>query len=325
MKPRVFIARPIQQEVINEIAQSCQVEVHPNDAPMNAQELGAAIANKDGLVSVGGNISDEVLARAPKLRMVANIGAGYDTIDLVACCRRGIMVSNTPDVLTESTADFAFALMLGVSRHLLKADRYVRDSCWQFGLWNLLWGTEVYGKTLALYGFGRIGQAMARRGRGFSMRIIYHTRTRIARELERALEAEFVDLKTLLREADFLSIHAPLNTESTQSIGERELAMMKPTAFLINTGRGKIIHEQALVEALQSGKIAGAGLDVFENEPQVHSKLIGMENVLLAPHVASATTETRLRMAQLAAENLLAAFAGRRPPNLLNPEVFEQP
>jgi glyoxylate reductase len=322
MKPKVFIARPIQQMAIEQVAQHCEVFVHPEDAPMTAAQLSHAVADMDGLMSVGGNINEELLAHAPKLRAVANIGAGFDTIDVGACSRRRILVSNTPDVLTESTADMAFALLLAVSRHILKADRYVRDGSWHYGLYNLLWGTELYGKTLGLYGFGRIGQAMARRGRGFSMRILYHARHRVDADMESSVGAEFVDFKTLLQESDFLSLHAPLNPQSNRSIGANEFAMMKAGSFIVNTARGKIVDEAALVQALKSGWLAGAGLDVFENEPQIHPDLVGMENVVMAPHIASATAEARLRMALLAAENLLAAFAGRRPPNILNPEVL---
>jgi lactate dehydrogenase-like 2-hydroxyacid dehydrogenase len=322
MRPKVFIARPIQQVAIDQVAQHCDVYVHGEDAPMSAAQLAHAVADMDGLLSVGGNINEDLLAQAPRLRVVANIGAGYDTIDVAACSRRRILVSNTPDVLTESTADMAFALLLAASRHLLQADRYVRDGSWHYGLWNLLWGTELFGKTLGLYGFGRIGQAMARRGRGFSMRILYHARHRVDAKLESEVGAQFVDFKTLLQESDFLSLHAPLNPESNRSIGADELALMRPGAFIINTARGKIVDEEALVQALKSRRLAGAGLDVFENEPQIHPALIGMENVVMAPHIGSATAETRLRMALLAAENLLAAFAGRRPPNVLNPEIL---
>jgi glyoxylate reductase len=322
MRPKVFIARPIQQIAIDRVAQHCDVNVHTEDAPMTAAQLAHAVADMDGLMSVGGNINEDLLAHAPKLRVVANIGAGYDTIDVAACSRQRILVSNTPDVLTESTADMAFALLLGVSRHLLKADRYARDGSWRYGLWNLLWGTELFGKTLGLYGFGRIGQAMARRGRGFSMRILYHARHRANAKPENEVGAQFVDFKTLLQESDFLSLHAPLNPQSNHSIGANELAQMKSGAFIINTARGKIVDEDALVQALKSGRLAGAGLDVFENEPQIHPALLGMENVIMAPHIASATAEARLRMALLAAENLLAAFAGKRPPNILNPEVL---
>jgi glyoxylate reductase len=291
---------------------------------MSASELGGALAEMEGAVLVGGGLGEEVLARAGKLRVVANIGAGYDTIDVPACTRRMIAVTNTPDVLTESTADLAFALLLASCRHLFAADRYVREGRWKYGLWNLLWGTELAGKTLGLYGFGRIGQAMARRARGFSMRIVYHCRHRVAASVEDQTGAEFVDFETLLAESDFLSLHAPLNSDSHLALGARELARMKPSSFLVNTARGKILDEGALVEALQAGRLAGAGLDVFENEPHIHPALLEMKNVVLAPHIASATSETRLRMARLAAENLLAFFAGRRPPNILNREVLEQ-
>ena len=323
MKPRVFIARPIQQAVIEQLERSCDVEVHSQDAPMDSLRLGEALSGMDAVISVGGGISAQVLAAAPKLRVVANIGAGFDTIDVEACTQRRIAVTNTPDVLTESTADFAFALLLAVSRKVVEADRYVREGNWRYGLWNLLWGTELSGKTLGLYGFGRIGQAMARRARGFSMRILYHARHRAGASVESQTGAEFVDLDTVLRASDFLSLHAPLNPESDHMLDARKLALMKPTAFLINTARGKIVDEQALAKALGDGRLAGAGLDVFENEPKIHPALMNIPSVVVAPHIASATEETRYRMAQLAAENLLAAFEGRRPPNILNPEVLD--
>lgn len=322
MRSRVFVARPIQRSVVERVAQSCDVEVHTVDGPMAAGQFAQAIAQMDGVISVGGNVSEEVLGQANKLRVVANIGAGYDTIDVAACTKRRIAVTNTPDVLTESTADFAFALLLAVSRRLFEADRYVRDGSWKSGPFGLLWGTELHGKTLGLYGFGRIGQAMARRGRGFGMRVLYHARHRVAPDLEGETQAQFVGFPDLLRESDFLSLHAPLNPESNLAFGAAQLAQMRAGAFFINTARGKIVHEGALVEALKAGKLAGAGLDVFENEPQIHPALLEMKNVVVAPHIASATAEARLRMASLAADNLLAVFDGRRPPNILNPEVL---
>jgi lactate dehydrogenase-like 2-hydroxyacid dehydrogenase len=322
MRKRVFVARPIQPSVVDRVAQSCDVEVHPADAPMTPAQFADSIAHSDGLISVGGNVSEEALAHAPKLRVVANIGAGYDTIDVAACTKRRIAVTNTPDVLTESTADFAFALLLAVSRRLFEADRYVREGKWKTGLFSLLWGTELNGKTLGLYGFGRIGQAMARRGRSFGMRVLYHSRHRVAPDLESEAGAQLVSFADLLRESNFLSLHAPLNSGSNLAIGAAQLAEMPAGAFLINTARGKIVDEAALVQALKAGKLAGAGLDVFENEPQIDPALLEMENVVVAPHIASATAEARLRMASLAAENLLALFEGRRPPNILNPEVL---
>ena len=274
-------------------------------------------------MACGVRVNEEVLAQTPKLRVIANVGVGYDNIDVAACTRRRIVVTNTPEVVTEATADFAFALLLAVARRVAEGDRYVRESRWQKWQWGLLWGADVHHKTLGLYGFGRIGQAMARRARGFSMRVLYHARRRVPEALERELEAQYVDRETLLRESDFLSLHVPLTPETHHLVRAPELDLMKPRAFLINAARGKAVDEEALVQALKAGRIAGAGLDVFEHEPHVHPALLEMSNVVLMPHVGTATSETRLKMALLAAENLLAALAGRRPPNLVNPEVYD--
>ena len=267
-------------------------------------------------------MTEEVLQQAPKLRVVSNTGVGYDNIDVAACTRRRIPVTNTPGVLTETTADLAMALLLAVARRMVEGDRFVRDGQWREWKWDLLHGVDVHGKTLGLLGFGRIGQAMARRGRGFSMRILYHARHRVAESMERELEARYVDRDTLLGESDFLSLHLPLTPETRHVIGAKEFALIKPTAFLINTARGAVVDEEALAEALKAHRIAGAGLDVFEREPWVHPALLEMKNVVLMPHVGSATAETRLKMAMLAAENLLAALDGRRPPNVVNPEIY---
>ena len=271
----------------------------------------------------GTRVSAEVLDRAPRLRVIANVGVGYDNIDVAACTHRGIVVTNTPDVVTEATADLAFALLMAVARRVVEGDRYVRQGQWRHWQWGLLWGTDLHGKTLGLYGFGRIGQAVARRARGFSLRIVYHSTERATEALELELGAQFVDRETMLRQADFLSLHVPLTPATHHLIGARELAMMKPTAFLINTARGSVVDEAALVEALRSKRIAGAGLDVFEHEPNIHPALLTHPNVVLTPHVGTATSETRLAMALLAAENLLAALEGRRPPNHVNPEVLD--
>ena len=232
------------------------------------------------------------------------------------------LVTNTPDVLTETTADLAFALLMAVPRRLVECDRYVREGQWQSSKWELLWGSDIYGKTLGVYGLGRIGKAVVRRARGFSMRVIYYDVVRPTPALEEELGAQFVDRETLLREADFLTLHVPLTPETHHLVGARELSMLKPTAFLINAARGKCVDEAALVEALQSKRLAGAGLDVFEHEPHVHPELLSLPNVVLAPHVGSATAQTRLAMAMLAVENLLAGLEGRRPPNLVNPEIY---
>ena len=242
---------------------------------------------------------------------------------LPACTERRILVTNTPDVLTEATADLTFALILAVARRIAESDRYVRTGRWSRWEWNYLWGSEMQGKTLGLYGFGRIAQATARRARGFGMRIQYYARRPASEGVERDLVAEFVDRETLLRESDFLSLHVPFTPETRHAIAAAEFALMKPSAFLINAARGPIVNEDDLVSALRAGKLAGAGLDVFENEPQVHPALLTLDNVTLLPHIGSATAETRLRMALLAAENLLCGLRGQRPPNLLNPQVLD--
>jgi glyoxylate reductase len=298
------------------------VAVHPEDDALQPAQLGAACRDAEGLLVVGGRVNEEVLKDAPQLRVVANCGVGYDNIDVAACTARGIVVTNTPGVLTDTTADLAFALLMAVARRVVEGDRLVREGRWQRWQWSMLWGADIHHQTLGLYGFGRIGQAVARRGRGFEMRVIYHDVQRATAEIERELAAQFVDHETLLRESDFLSLHVPLTPETHHLIGARELSLMKPSAFLINTARGKVVDEEALVEALKSRRIAGAGLDVFEHEPHLHPELAKLENVVLLPHLGSATAETRLRMALLAVANLLAALDGRRPPNVVNPEVY---
>lgn len=321
MRPKVLITRPIQQSVIDHISQHCEVQVHPVDEPMPTDLLALAMRDVDGVMPTGVRISKEIIDAAPRLRVVSNIAVGYDNIDVEACNRRHILVTNTPDVLTEATADLTFALLLAVARRVVEGDRYVRAGNWKHWQWNCLWGSEMHGKTLGLYGFGRIAQATARRARGFSMRILYHARHRVSAEVEKEFTAEYADREVLLRQSDFLSIHVPLTPETRHAIGAIELSKMKSSAFLINAARGPIVDEEALVQALQAGRLAGAGLDVFENEPQVHPALVGLDNVTLMPHVGSATADTRLRMAMLASENLLAALRGERPPNLVNPEA----
>jgi glyoxylate reductase len=321
-RPRVLISRPIQRAVIDKISQHCEVRVHPLDEAMPAELLAQAIRDVDGLMCVGQRVGKDTLEAAAELRVIANVAVGYDNIDVETCTRRGILVTNTPDVLTEATADVAFALIMAAARRVVEGDRYVREGCWSHWQWNAMWGADLHRKTLGLYGFGRIAQAVARRGRGFSMRILYHARHRADERIEKELAAEFVDAEALLRESDFLSLHVPLTAETRHTVTGSRLALMKPTAYLINTARGPVVDEAALVQALQAGTIAGAGLDVFENEPQVSPALLTMQNVTLLPHIGSATGETRLRMATLATENLLAALRGETPPNLVNPQAL---
>lgn len=265
-----------------------------------------------------------LLERARKLKVIANMAVGYDNIDLGEATRRRILVTNTPGVLTETTADTAMALILSVARRIVEADRYVRD-----GKWTVPWspmmmvGTDVHGKTLAIYGLGRIGEALARRARGFDMKIIYFSASRRP-ELEKRYKMEYAALEDALRRCDFLSIHVPLRPETRHSISARELSLMKETAYLINTSRGQVVDQAALIEALSQDRIAGAGLDVFEEEPIPRSSpLLGMSNVVLLPHIGSASRETRTSMAVMAAENVAFALKGRQPPNLVNKDVLQ--
>ncbi len=322
-QPKVLITRPILQSVVDRISEQCDVQVHAVDEPMPPELLAAAMREADGVMPAGVRISKEIIDAAPRLRVVSNIAVGYDNIDVEACNRRHILVTNTSDVLTEATADLTFALILAAARRVVEGDRYVRGGHWKQWQWNCLWGAEMHGATLGLFGFGRIAQATARRASGFSMRILYHSRHRVSTSIEDDLGAKFVDRDTLLRESDFLSLHVPLTPETRHAIGAPELALMKPSAFVINAARGPIIDEAALVQALQANRLAGVGLDVFENEPKVHPALLAMDNVTLLPHIGSATAATRQGMAMLAAENLLAALRGERPPNLVNPEAMQ--
>jgi len=321
--PKVFITRPLPTPLIERIATRCDVKVHREDAPIEPMQLAEACREIEGLMATGARVSEDLLEHAPRLRVIANVGVGYDNIDVAACTRRRILVTNTPDVLTETTADLSFALLMAVARRVVECDRFVREGHWHYWQWKYLWGADIFGKTLGVYGLGRIGKAVARRARGFSMRVLYYDIVRPSPALEQELGAQFVDRETLLREADFLTLHVPLTPDTHHLISSREFAMLKPTAFLINAARGKVVEEAALVEALQSRRIAGAGLDVFEYEPQVQPALLALPNVVLTPHVGSASAETRLAMAMLAAENLLAGLEGRRPPTPVNPEIFQ--
>jgi glyoxylate reductase len=321
-KPGVFVTRPLPAAVLDLLAAHCDLRFHAEDTPLSTTQLAEACRDAEGVVVCGARLNQQVLDRATRLRAVANVGVGYDNIDVGACTRRRIPVTNTGGTLEETTADLAFALLMATARRVVEGDRYVREGRWKQWEWGLLWGGDVHHKTLGIYGFGRIGQAMAARGRGFAMRILYSSRRRAPEAVERELAADRVDPETLFRESDFVTLHVPLTPETRHLVGARELNLMKPTAFLINTARGPVVDEEALVAALKACRIAGAGLDVFAHEPNVPAALIDMPNVVLMPHVGSATAETRFRMAMVAAENLLAALNGRRPPNIVNPEVY---
>jgi glyoxylate reductase len=282
------------------------------------------MAGKAGAITLlTDRVDDEFLdAAGPQLKIVANYAVGFDNIDVPACTRHGVLATNTPEVLTETTADTAFALMMAASRRIAEGDRFLRSGePWIWGPLMML-GQDVHHKTLGIVGFGRIGQALARRARGFGMHVIYYDAYRPPAEVEQDLAAEYRDLADLLRAADFVSLHTNLTPQTHHLINAERLATMKPTAVLVNTSRGPVIDEQALAAALRAGQIFAAGLDVFEREPVVHPDLLRCENAVLIPHLGSATVQTRLAMANVATDNLLAALAGRRPPTLLNADAW---
>jgi glyoxylate reductase len=290
---------------------------------MTKEELIEAVSNQDALISMLSDPMDsEVIRAGSKLKVIANYAVGFNNIDIAAASRRNILVCNTPDVLTNASADFAWALLMSTARRVIEGDTMTRSG--QFTGWGpeLLLGVEVYGKTLGLIGAGRIGQAVAKRALGFDMRTLYHNRNRLPHTVEREYNMEYVDLETLLRESDYVSLHCPLTPETKHLIGRRELENMKSTAILINTARGPVVDETALVQALQQKVIYGAGLDVFEDEPALKPGLAQLSNVVLAPHIASAGVETRSKMVEMVVRDVLAALEGRRPQNVVNQEIL---
>ncbi len=323
MNSNVLVTRRIPDESIGMLeAAFGVVDVNPHDRAMTREEFLAAARDRDGLLCLlTEDIDDEVLDLSPGLKGVAIYAVGYNNIDVGACTRRGIPVTNTPDVLTDTTADVAWALMFAAARRVAEGDRYVREG--RFSGWGplLMLGSDVTGATLGILGAGRIGTATARRAAGFSMPIVYASRRR-SEAIER-LGARYLPLDDLLRESDFVSLHVPLTPETTHLISERELDLMKSTAYLINTTRGPVVDEKALVRALRDGVIAGAGLDVFEREPELEPGLADLENVVMLPHVGSGTVATRIRMGNTAAANLIAMVNGADPPNCVNPEWKE--
>ncbi len=290
---------------------------------MGRADLLEAVAGADGFLSMITDAVDaELLDAAPRLRVVSNMAVGYNNIDVAAATARGIVVTNTPGILTEATAELAFALILAAARRVVDLDRRTRAGEWTCWAPLLFLSREVSGKTLGVVGLGRIGRAVARRARAFGMRVLYHSRSRLEAEEERDLGVEYAEKDELLATADFVSLHVPLSAETRHLIGRRELGLMKPTAYLINTSRGPVVDEAALVEALKARRIEGAGLDVYENEPMLAPGLAALDNAVLLPHVGSATVETRTKMARMAAENLLSALRGERPAHVVNPEVW---
>jgi glyoxylate reductase len=314
MAINVFISNSLPREAVGLIPERFSLDYNDNEAPLSKAELISHLRGKDGLIChIISTIDDEVLAAAPTLKVVSNVAVGYNNIDVAAATRRGVIVTNTPDVLTETTADFAWALLMATARRVVEADRYARSGQWKAWKWDLLWGADVHGKTLGVVGFGRIGRAVARRALGFNMRILYHDAVRADAATERELRATATDLETLLREADFVTLHTNLTPDTRHLISERTLRLMRKSAILVNAARGPIVDEAALARALREARIAGAGLDVFEEEPTIHPELVTLQNVVLAPHIASASRDTRIAMATLAVRNCVAVLEGKPP------------
>jgi lactate dehydrogenase-like 2-hydroxyacid dehydrogenase len=323
MGSRVLVTKRIYPEAVQLLRARAEVDYIDSDDGLSAVELATRARGKQAIVSqLTDRFDAAVIDALDGVRIIANVAVGFDNIDVTAATRRKILVSNTPDVLTGTTADFAFTLMLAAARRVVEGHQFVHSGKWRTWSIDLLVGHDIHNRTLGIFGMGRIGQEMARRAAGFSMRILYHDAVRATEAIEKQFSLEFVAAETLLRESDFVSVHVPLLPSTRGMLGAAQFRMMKPTAILVNTARGPVIDEAALAEALEQRVIAGAGLDVFEAEPHVHPKLLELNNIVLAPHIASASVDTRRRMSLIAAENALAAMEGRRPPNLLNPEAF---
>jgi glyoxylate reductase len=323
-KPRVFATHQLFDEARQILDAACDVEYWTKDERPPREEVLRRVKDKEGLVCLlTEKVNDELLRVAPKLRIAANVAVGYDNIDVDTCTKRGVVATNTPGVLDETTADFAWTLMMAVARRLSEGEQLARSGNWKG--WNLdqLVGADIWGKTLGLVGFGRIGRAVARRALGFQMKVIYTDAVKAPEEVEKSLNAQFRDMNAVLAESDFISLHVPLMPETRGLFDAPKFYRMKPTAFLINTSRGPVVEEAALVAALEAGKIAGAALDVYENEPFIHPGLKRL-NVVLAPHLASASLDTRTKMAVMAASNVVALFTGQKPPNMLNPAVLKK-
>jgi len=320
MRPKVLITREVFNEVLEYLSQYFEVTSNQSDVPFNPETLSVRLADKQGaLITLSDRIDEALLAHCPNLKAVCNIAVGYNNIDLEACTKAKVMATNTPGVLDDTTGDFTWALILATSRRVNEAEAYLRNGQWDGWKLKQFLGMDVHHATLGIYGLGRIGQVVARRAIGFEMKVIYHDVRRAAPEIEQACRASFVSKEELLTQADIVTIHVPYSPATHHLIGKRELEQMKPTAIFINASRGGVVDDSALIEALRSGTIGGAGLDVFENEPKFNPGFLELKNVVLAPHIASSSKATRFKMAMLAAKNLVAALTGKTPPNLLNP------
>ncbi len=321
--PRVVVTRSIYPFLIEELKGRYAVLDNPEDRALGAEELAQRLGDADGALIAGGErVDDALLARCPQLKVVANVAVGFNNFDLPACTQHGVAATNTPDVLNESVADHAWALLLAAARRVGETERWLRAGKWQRWTFDMFPGADLHGRTLGIIGMGRIGRAVARGGVGFSMRVLYHNRKPLPADEEGG--ATWVGKEELLREADHVIVVVPYSPAAHHLIGAAELALMKPTAVLVNIARGGVVDDAALVSALREGRLAAAGLDVFEGEPALNPGFLQLENAVLTPHIASSTRATREAMARLAIRNLDEALAGRRPPCLLNPDVWDK-
>jgi glyoxylate reductase len=324
-KPKVLSTRPLFPEARAILDANFQMEYWTPAERISRAELLKRVADKEALVCLlTEKVDAELLAAAPKLRVAATVSVGYDNIDVAACTSHKVVATNTPGVLDDTTADFAWTLLMAIARRVGEGEAWLRSGTWPGWDLDQLCGGDVWGKTLGVLGFGRIGRGVARRSLGFHMRVLYSDAVRAPADVEGDLRAEFVDRDRLFRESDFISLHVPLLPDTRHLISKDNLEKMKRTAYLVNTSRGPVVDEAALAEALENKKIAGAALDVFEFEPKVHPNLIARKDVILTPHIASASLETRTKMAVMAANNVVAYFQGQRPPNALNPDVLRK-
>ena len=326
-KPRVFVCRPIAKEALDKIAKETEMELWPEELPPPASLILEKTRTADGLLSLlTDKIDAPVINAAPRLRVISNMAVGFDNIDIKEATKRHIPVGITSGVLTDTTADFAFALLMAAARRVAEADRYTRQGKWKTWGPLVLLGQDIHHATLGIIGLGRIGKEMAKRASGFNMKVLYHDSVRCPVDEEKRLGIQYVDkLPSLLSQSDFISIHVPLTPDTRHFLGEKEFALMKPTAVLVNTSRGPVIDQKALYQALKNHKIFGAGIDVTETEPiPADDPLLTLENIIIAPHIASASVPTRTKMAMIAAENLLAGLRGEMPPNCANPEALKK-
>jgi len=320
MKPKVLVTREVFDDVLDYLGKHFDVTANQSDKPFSPEALAAQLADKAGALTVlTDRIDADLLKRCLQLKAVCNIAVGYNNIDLDACRAAQVMATNTPGVLDDATADFTWALILATARRLTEAEAWLRAGEWKGWKLKQFLGADVHGATIGIVGMGRIGQAVAQRARGFDMKVLYHSRHRQSAEIEGRCRATYASLDELLAQSDIVTLHTPYSTATHHLIGAKELGQMKRTAILIHAARGGVVDDLALIDALKSGGIAAAGLDVYENEPKLNPEFLAFKNVVLAPHIASSTERTRHRMAMLAAENLVAALTTGKPPNLLNP------